>query len=392
MNIDLLNNPTDDGSAGGTLAFFPDLKKDTSLTTNTLDSGAISVETLPANEPFDIAFCKPSSNTVGSNGWVGVCFPEARAEIYNGGGIRAFNGTVQITGQASANFGSLFGPLLSFTGTNNPNPQIHRPRDDAQGIFTAPSRTDPATEPVIPWSNQCFRISRDESMRLTFWTGPDLDNMVEMLTTMTEANRTWPYEGHLAVLLSTTDSGAAVIDKLVKERDKAIADAATAAAKAVTDHETAIQALKDTHKEEIAAKDQQLGEKDGEIQTLKDAEIKPEQLDKMVADRSELIGKAKQVLGDSVNLDGKTEAEIVSACVEKHYGADALKDKNPDHIMGMFSGIKFDSVRETIMGNNLGVNTYQQPAVDHRDPIGHQKHVNDMENAWRPPNAMAGAQ
>jgi hypothetical protein len=103
--------------------------------------------------------------------------------------------------------------------------------------------------------------------------------------------------------------------------------------------------------------------KDGEIaaltQKVKDAEISPAQLEKLVADRSALIAQAKAI-DPNIVTDGKTEGEIRKAVVSTKLG-DAAKDMNDGAIGGAFAvlakDVKVDPIRNAMSGaapTNIG--------------------------------------
>jgi hypothetical protein len=103
--------------------------------------------------------------------------------------------------------------------------------------------------------------------------------------------------------------------------------------------------------------------KDGEIaaltQKVKDAEISPAQLEKLVADRSALIAQAKAI-DPNIVTDGKTEGEIRKAVVSTKLG-DAAKDMNDGAIGGAFAvlakDVKVDPIRNAMSGaapQNIG--------------------------------------
>jgi hypothetical protein len=115
--------------------------------------------------------------------------------------------------------------------------------------------------------------------------------------------------------------------------------------------------------DEKAAAETKVGEltatvstKDGEIaaleQKVKDAEIKPEHLEKLVKDRSELIAQAKAVHPEVVT-DGKTEAEIRKAVVAAKLG-DSAKDMDDAAVSGAFrvlaKDVSVDPVRNALSG------------------------------------------
>ena len=102
--------------------------------------------------------------------------------------------------------------------------------------------------------------------------------------------------------------------------------------------------------------------KDGEIaaltKKLEDAEIKPAQLEQMVADRSALIAQAKAVHPELVT-DGKTEAEIRKAVVDAKLG-DVAKDMDEAAIGGAFKVLAkdvkpIDPVRNALSGGVVSI-------------------------------------
>jgi hypothetical protein len=83
------------------------------------------------------------------------------------------------------------------------------------------------------------------------------------------------------------------------------------------------------------------GEKAALETKLKDAEVSPEKLEKMVADRAALVATAKAV-DPNVVTDGKTEAEIRKAVVEAKLG-DAAKALDDAGVAGAFAALSKDA-------------------------------------------------
>lgn len=115
--------------------------------------------------------------------------------------------------------------------------------------------------------------------------------------------------------VETTDAGAIAIDLL---RGK-LADAATA-----------MQAAKTTNDAALAAKDAELAAKDAEIADLKTKVLDGAALDALVAERADIVGKAK-ALDAKVVIDGKSNAEIKRAVL-----GDAVKDKSDAYVDAAF--------------------------------------------------------
>lgn len=149
-------------------------------------------------------------------------------------------------------------------------------------------------------------------------------------------NRTVMVDG-LSVL--ATDQSAQAIEKLLKDREDA--------RKLVADAETA-------HKAAIATKDEEIGKLKTELQQAKDAAPKPEQLDKLVADRAALVMVVKTIDAKIV-VDGKSDAQLRKEAVAAKLGADFAKDASDAEIVGMFKTIAkdvkpVDPVRQALAG------------------------------------------
>ena len=139
---------------------------------------------------------------------------------------------------------------------------------------------------------------------------------------------------HDGVSIEVTDQGAQVIAKLsesLADSKKALADANTA------------------HVDAIAQKDKELGEKDAEIAKLKDAAVKPEDIDRMVADRADVVGKAKAIA--DIDVSGKSDNEIRRAAVAAKLGDEKVKDKSDDYVAALFDSLapeQHDPMRDAI--------------------------------------------
>lgn len=171
----------------------------------------------------------------------------------------------------------------------------------------------------------------------------------------------------------------------------------------VTDQaEVYIGKLEDSTKElagKLAASDAKIGEltaamstKDGEIaaleQKVKDAELSPAQLEKLVADRSALIASAKAV-APNVVTDGKTEAEIRKSVVSAKLG-DAVKDMGDEAIAGAFKvltkDVKVDPVRDALV-NGAGTVQVDDAAADYEKAVSAAKQK--LSDAWKGEPAKA---
>ena len=174
--------------------------------------------------------------------------------------------------------------------------------------------------------------------------------------------------------VEVTDQGATRIATLQQR----IADAA----KKLTDADTA-------HSAAIAAKDAEIAKKDAEIDGLKGKVLDAAAIDKLVADRADLIGKAK-VLAKDVKTDGLSDAEIKKAVVLAVVG-DAAKDKPEAYIDARFEILVEDAVKKAgdkdpfreVVADGL------TPTADDLKPVNdaYAQMVADMQSAHRPAQA-----
>lgn len=113
--------------------------------------------------------------------------------------------------------------------------------------------------------------------------------------------------------VETTDAGAQAIEKLQKQ---------------LTDAESA-------HKTVLADKDKEIATKDGEIDKLKKQVLDAAAIDRMVADRADLIAKAKKIHPE-VKTDGLSAGEIRSNAVKAIVGDSAIEGRSPEYIEARF--------------------------------------------------------
>ncbi|NTG07141.1 DUF2213 domain-containing protein [Rhizobium rhizogenes] len=165
--------------------------------------------------------------------------------------------------------------------------------------------------------------------------------------------------------VETTDAGAAAIEKLMK-------DLQSSAAK-FSDAET-------THKAAIAAKDEEIGTLKADLKKAQDAALKPEDVDRLVADRSALVATVKAIDG-KIEIKG-TDADLRRAAVKAKLGHEMVKDASDAEITGMFKAIAKDVKT---------VDPFARVVSDGMKPLGDahtqaadawNKSVSDL-NAWR---------
>ena len=155
--------------------------------------------------------------------------------------------------------------------------------------------------------------------------------------------------------VETTDAGAQAIEKLQSEITKLNDSTETAK----SNHKEALDSLKSDHDQAVSDKDEEIGKLKGQVKSLEDAAMTPEKLDVLVADRSELIGKASKIIKDG-DFNGKSDADIMRLCVEKHH--DITTDGESDDVVrGMFKVIKVsnDGFKDKFMNRQAPTNVTQ---------------------------------
>ena len=157
------------------------------------------------------------------------------------------------------------------------------------------------------------------------------------------------------ISIETTDQGVEAITKLQSDLQAANDSAETAK----SDHKEALDSLKSDHDKVVSDKDEEIGKLKGQVKSLEDAAMTPEKLDVLVADRSELIGKASKIIKDG-DFNGKSDADIMRLCVEKHH--DITTDGESDDVVrGMFKVIKVsnDGFKDKFMNRKSTANVTQ---------------------------------
>ena len=169
------------------------------------------------------------------------------------------------------------------------------------------------------------------------------------------------------ISITTTDQGAQVIEKLSKQLADSAAkfDVADAA-----------------HKEAIAAKDKELGQKDAKIAELESAKVSDADLDAMVADRAALVGSAAKLV-ENFDAKGKTNADIRREVVSAKVGDAAVADKSDEYVEARFdalvSTISNDAVASAVAHADLSASAEPIAAMD-----GALKEMHEgLQNAWK---------
>ncbi len=194
------------------------------------------------------------------------------------------------------------------------------------------------------------------------WGAAPISTTDKETVDMTEALRTVVVDG---LSVQTTDQGAQAIAKLQKDLE-------SSAAKIVS--------LDAAHGVAIAAKDQEIGTLKADLKKAQDAAMKPEDVDRLVADRAALVQTVKAI-DSKIEIKG-SDADLRRAAVKAKLGDEMVKDASDDMITGMFRAIAKDvkTVDPFARVVSDGLHHVGDAATKAEDAWG--KSVNDL-NAWR---------
>ncbi|RVI06246.1 DUF2213 domain-containing protein [Sinorhizobium meliloti] len=121
------------------------------------------------------------------------------------------------------------------------------------------------------------------------------------------------------------DKDAQIVQRAIDGFNKQITDLQTAAGE---------------HKATIAKKDEEIGTLKADLKKALDAALKPEDVDRMVADRASLIETVKAI-DSKIDIKG-TDADLRRAAVKAKLGDEMVKDASDAEITGMFKAIAKD--------------------------------------------------
>jgi hypothetical protein len=155
------------------------------------------------------------------------------------------------------------------------------------------------------------------------WGAAPISTTDKEIVTMSDALRTVVVDG---LSVQTTDQGAQAITKLQKDLE-------TSAAKITT--------LTGDHAAALAKKDEEIGTLKADLKKAQDAAPKPEDLDKLVADRAMLVTTVKAI-DAKIEIAGKSDADLRRAAVKAKLGDDMVKDASDAEIAGMFKAVAKD--------------------------------------------------
>lgn len=173
--------------------------------------------------------------------------------------------------------------------------------------------------------------------------------------------------------VQTTDAGAQAIAKLQGDLQSSAANIA----KLTADHAAA-----------LAAKDADLAKKDAEIDTLKSKVVDGAALDKLVADRAELVSVAKAIAKD-VKVEGLSDEAIRRATVVAVLGDAAVKDKPAAYVDARFDILAEDAKKAKPDAFRTVVQNGVQPTIDaSASNAAYQKMVDSMQSEWQNPGKV----
>jgi uncharacterized protein len=152
------------------------------------------------------------------------------------------------------------------------------------------------------------------------------------------------------ISVSMEDRDAMMVERHITKLEKEVTDSKTALATAQTQHQNDIA----TVRTEVSNATAVVGTKDAEITTLKqqlaDSKLTPQKLDKLVSDRANTMQRARNIIGDALVVEGKTDADIRRQVVASKLG-DVAKDWTDDQVTASFNTL---TVTDNNGTNSLG--------------------------------------
>ena len=156
--------------------------------------------------------------------------------------------------------------------------------------------------------------------------------------------------------VDTTEAGAQALEKLMK-------DATTRQV---------------SHDQAMAVKDAEIARKDKEIADLKAKVLDGAALDKLVADRADLISKAKMIHAGLVS-DGKDASTIRREAISSVKGAALVSDKSAAYVEAMFDLLTTDAAKADPVAKAVA-DAASTPA---RPADIYVQRDEDLRNAWK---------
>lgn len=172
------------------------------------------------------------------------------------------------------------------------------------------------------------------------------DSFVREIEDMSELRR---------VMLDSIGIAIMANDQAVDALNKLDGDLKASAAK--------IETLTNDHKTALDAKDREIAEKDTKIADLEGKQMKPEQIDALVSDRTALVAKAAKLV-ENFDAKGKPMDQIKREVVAAKCGDAAIKDKSEAYIDARFDALADalpaedrggDQFRDTLTGSGPAI-------------------------------------
>jgi len=178
----------------------------------------------------------------------------------------------------------------------------------------------------------------------------------------------------------------ALSDK-IKKLEGDVKDSAANNLKLATETGNEIKSLKDS----LASKDAELGKKDAEFKLLKDKQDDTTHFEQAVADRMDVVARAKKLGIDDSACKGKKNSEIVRLAVQKKMGDSAISNKSDDYIRASFDMLSDsggmntdDPIASHMRDSKPHYAGFTNDAADSRE-AAHKKMLDDLSNAWKDP-------
>ena len=135
-----------------------------------------------------------------------------------------------------------------------------------------------------------------------------------------------------------------------------------------------IQQLKDDLAALTADRDRELGARDAEIAKLKDGRLSPADIDRLAAERADVVARA-QMIADDIDCAGRTNADIRRTAVAARLGDTKVTDKSDDYVEALFDSLTAspDPLRDAIK-------THQAPAGAGE---AYRAYATRLANAWK---------
>ncbi|MCS0459525.1 DUF2213 domain-containing protein [Rhizobium favelukesii] len=160
------------------------------------------------------------------------------------------------------------------------------------------------------------------------------------------------------------DKDAQIVQRAMDGLNKQIADLQSAAGE---------------HKATIVQKDEEIGTLKADLKKAQDSALKPEDVDKLVADRSALVTTIKAI-DAKIEVSGKSDVDLRRAAVTAKLGDEMVKDASDAEISGMFKAVAKDV--KTADPFAAVVKDGLKPTDTSNSTTAHASMVSDMATAW----------